>query len=836
LPIARLERRSHSVIHLAVHSLAIALALLAVAAVGCDEPSRTPGDGAAKNLVEQIPGFIVWESNRSGDWRIWMRRLDGSGLRQLTPDEEARQHFAPHLSPDGRHLVYLSQRTGTSAYRMWENSDSVLRLLRIEDGHDEPLVKGARSYREDRAAVWLDSREVIYIAPDGTTRSIDILSRKQRVIQRKKQDQFGYLVDPTLTWATTGRPGFARLNRRAKRVAPARILSGCQPYFSRDGRFGFWVNKQGGPVRRVDLRTSETADIVTAKDVRLPEGFRYVYFPMLSAGQDLLAYAASDGNHHHFRADYEVFVAPVDPDTLQLSGQPVRYTFDPGTDRFPDVFESGAELGRHRGEAPYVLRLRAPDDAAGWSWDFGDDATATGKTGEHTYAETGVYTVTARRGDTVLTGKVRADPGGPPRPLRTTVGFDHNQVRVHFDEPVVIDDARFRFERAGPAGLARLEPGSQSVIIRAPRPIDQADVLIIEGVRDTALKPNRLEQARVPVEPHDWPSRRDAMTLAWSTGDRQVIILDRETGLERSDEAVAHGRARLDHHYRMDVSGGRFQIHGQSDLGKGLSDAFALELTLEPDRLEATEPGVVAGMGHRDDRINFLLLQEGSTLVLQLRTSDTPESGARIPLGQLNGPGPHHLIVTYTAGKLAAYLDGEPMAVETPVSGTLRGWSEGLPLVIGAAPGGGRPWHGVVEGVALYGHFVSPDEARRNAIGYAERREQRNAVDPLRVLVRRRALSRTPTPEEITPYREGLVVHEYDVLDVRQGELGEDVIRVAHFAVQGGDAREIAGPGLDPIIELELESFDENPQVQDIYQADDLELDLDVPLYLDVGP
>ncbi|MBW2236785.1 MAG: PD40 domain-containing protein [Deltaproteobacteria bacterium] len=271
-----------------MHSLAIALTLLAVAAVGCDEISRTPNTErgeAPKSRVEQIPGFVVWESNRSGHWRIWMRQLDGSGLRQLTPEEEGREHFAPHLSPDGRHLVYLSQRTGTSTYRMWENSDSVLRLRRIADGHDEPLVKGARSYREDRVAVWIDSREVIYIASDGTTRSIDILSGKQRVIQRKKQAQHGYLTDPTLTWATTGRPGFARLNRRARRVAPARILSGCQPYFSRDGRFAFWVNKQGGPIRRVDLRTSETTDMVPRKDPRLPKGFRYVYFPMISAGQ-----------------------------------------------------------------------------------------------------------------------------------------------------------------------------------------------------------------------------------------------------------------------------------------------------------------------------------------------------------------------------------------------------------------------------------------------------------------------------------------------------------------------------------------------------------------------
>jgi hypothetical protein len=35
-------------------------------------------------------------------------------------------------------------------------------------------VEGARSYYEDRAAVWLDSRELLFIASDGTTRRIDI--------------------------------------------------------------------------------------------------------------------------------------------------------------------------------------------------------------------------------------------------------------------------------------------------------------------------------------------------------------------------------------------------------------------------------------------------------------------------------------------------------------------------------------------------------------------------------------------------------------------------------------------------------------------------------------
>ena len=60
---------------------------------------------------EPLParGLVTWESNRSGAWRIWTRRLEGSPARQLSPDEPGRQHCCAHLSPDGSKLVYLSR-------------------------------------------------------------------------------------------------------------------------------------------------------------------------------------------------------------------------------------------------------------------------------------------------------------------------------------------------------------------------------------------------------------------------------------------------------------------------------------------------------------------------------------------------------------------------------------------------------------------------------------------------------------------------------------------------------------------------------------------------------
>ena len=37
-----------------------------------------------------------------------------------------------------------------------------------------------------------------------------------------------------------------------------------------------------------------------------------------------------------------------------------------------------------------------------------------------------------------------------------------------------------------------------------------------------------------------------------------------------------------------------------------------------------------------------------------------------------------------------------------------------------------------------------------------------------------------PTLKEIVPYREALVIYEYEVLEVLGGELGDETVRVAH--------------------------------------------------------
>jgi hypothetical protein len=63
---------------------------------------------------------VVFASDRSGNWDIWMMHLDGTDLEQLTTDPA--NDDLPQISPDGKKIVFCSDRTGTS--QVWiMNSD-----------------------------------------------------------------------------------------------------------------------------------------------------------------------------------------------------------------------------------------------------------------------------------------------------------------------------------------------------------------------------------------------------------------------------------------------------------------------------------------------------------------------------------------------------------------------------------------------------------------------------------------------------------------------------------------------------------------------------------------
>jgi hypothetical protein len=324
--------------------LVVWLASAALLAGGCDRSASGVGSertGGARSAVPEA--LVAWESNRSGGYRIWLvpLRIDGVRIepgepRRLSPEEAERDHCCPALSPDGARLLYASHRRQSRHYLPRE-APVELRLVDLASGRSRLLSATARLNGENRAAVWWGPAELVYLEGDGSTRRLDLaLGADETLVPASAGG--GWLVAPGGRHATRAEPTFSERDPATGAIRLAPLLGGCQPIFTADGEFGLWTAGAGGPLDVVDLATRAARSIVRRGDARLPAGRRYLYFPAIANDRSLLAWAASDGAHDHFRADYDLFVAPLDPETLDLAGGPVAVAPHPAVDRYPDLW------------------------------------------------------------------------------------------------------------------------------------------------------------------------------------------------------------------------------------------------------------------------------------------------------------------------------------------------------------------------------------------------------------------------------------------------------------------------------------------------------------------
>jgi len=67
--------------------------------------------------------------------QIWRMRPDGSDPQQMTFDK--RMNWTPHISPDGKSMVYLSYEEGVAGHPV--NKDIELRILPLNDTSDKKV-------------------------------------------------------------------------------------------------------------------------------------------------------------------------------------------------------------------------------------------------------------------------------------------------------------------------------------------------------------------------------------------------------------------------------------------------------------------------------------------------------------------------------------------------------------------------------------------------------------------------------------------------------------------------------------------------------------------------
>jgi hypothetical protein len=317
------------------------------------------------------------------------------------------------------------------------------------------------------------------------------------------------------------------------------------------------------------------------------------------------------------------------------------------------------------------------------------------------------------------------------------------------------------------------------------------------------------------------------------SGKDDSFVADRGGGL------VPRGLAHYDHAFAMLTTAGSFLATGGInhilDSCK-TSGAFTLEALLTPAKATLDRPGVVLELGPSSGSPNLALEQEGPGIFLRLRTATAGNAAeSRTELLPWPDEKAHHVAVTFGASVLTAYLDGKQVFRTDSVKGDLSRW-RASELVFGDAYQGDANWPGKLEGIAIYDRALEATEIQEQSVACHQLLAARQEPPRIRIVGKLKARTETPSPEKIAPYYQALGVYEYTVESVKEGKYDNPVIRVAHWVIMDKQKLPIVNRPIGASVELTLEPYAANPQLEtDFWVVDTLEIS-DLPLFYDVSP
>jgi hypothetical protein len=133
------------------------------------------------------------------------------------------------------------------------------------------------------------------------------------------------------------------------------------------------------------------------------------------------------------------------------------------------------------------------------------------------------------------------------------------------------------------------------------------------------------------------------------------------------------------------------------------SGEFACDIVFTPEKTFSLQPAVLCSLGPYGNE-NFLLLQKGKELIVQLRgtSSSTP---IVVEVGEITLGSPHYVSFACKEGAFSAVVDGVEISVKEEMQSLISSWEEG-PLVLKADAVGKRPWRGEIMALAIFDQFV----------------------------------------------------------------------------------------------------------------------------------
>ena len=188
--------------------------------------TKPAGPRPASRPAPKRLGLIVFSSNRSGVWRIWTVKDDGSAMRQLTKGSGDHHDVDPSFSPDGKAVLFTSTRGGKGC--VWQ--------MRVDGSHAKRICDG------DQAEWSPDGRRIVL------RRGGAIFTRELAGGKEKRIAPDGWTACSGPAWSPDGeRIAFARIRGGRNAIFLVGAAGGepkkvhdkqgaCEPHWSPDGR------------------------------------------------------------------------------------------------------------------------------------------------------------------------------------------------------------------------------------------------------------------------------------------------------------------------------------------------------------------------------------------------------------------------------------------------------------------------------------------------------------------------------------------------------------------------------------------------------------------------
>ncbi|MDR1717215.1 MAG: transporter [Dysgonomonas sp.] len=109
---------------------------------GTNETRLTTSEGLNDGPEYSPDGEYIWfNSMHTGLMQIWRMKTDGSEQTQITFDEDRNSWF-PHLSPDGKNVVYIAYRKGDlEPHEHLRYKHVEIRMVPATGGEPQTLIK-----------------------------------------------------------------------------------------------------------------------------------------------------------------------------------------------------------------------------------------------------------------------------------------------------------------------------------------------------------------------------------------------------------------------------------------------------------------------------------------------------------------------------------------------------------------------------------------------------------------------------------------------------------------------------------------------------------------------